>query len=44
MSDLSYELLYTPPYVSNLQPIEMIWALRKHSSPGSPTVLTPLTP
>ena len=29
MSDLNYELLYTPPYVSDLQPIEMIWAFTK---------------
>jgi hypothetical protein len=29
MSDQGYELLYTPPYVSDLQPIEMIWAFTK---------------
>jgi hypothetical protein len=29
MSDNHYELLYTPPYVSDLQPIEMIWAFTK---------------
>jgi hypothetical protein len=29
MSDQKYELLYTPPYVSDLQPIEMIWAFTK---------------
>jgi transposase len=29
MSDEGYELLYTPPYVSDLQPIEMIWAFTK---------------
>ena len=29
MSDAGYELLYTPPYVSDLQPIEMIWAFTK---------------
>jgi transposase len=29
MSDQHYELLYTPPYVSDLQPIEMIWAFTK---------------
>jgi hypothetical protein len=29
MSDKNYELLYTPPYVSDLQPIEMIWAFTK---------------
>jgi hypothetical protein len=29
MSDKKYELLYTPPYVSDLQPIEMIWAYTK---------------
>ncbi len=28
--DAGYELLYTPPYVSDLQPIEMIWAFTKH--------------
>ena len=29
MADMKYELLYTPPYVSDLQPIEMIWAFTK---------------
>src|SRR6185312_2340795 len=29
MGDAGYELLYTPPYVSDLQPIEMIWAFTK---------------
>ena len=29
MEDKRYELLYTPPYVSDLQPIEMIWAFTK---------------
>jgi len=29
MSDAGYSLLYTPPYVSDLQPIEMIWAFTK---------------
>lgn len=29
MADRNYELLYTPPYVSDLQPIEMIWAFTK---------------
>jgi hypothetical protein len=29
MDDAGYELLYTPPYVSDLQPIEMIWAFTK---------------
>jgi hypothetical protein len=29
MSDNQHELLYTPPYVSDLQPIEMIWAFTK---------------
>jgi transposase len=29
MADKNYELLYTPPYVSDLQPIEMIWAFTK---------------
>jgi transposase len=29
MHDAGYELLYTPPYVSELQPIELIWALTK---------------
>ena len=29
MADKHYELLYTPPYVSDLQPIEMIWAFTK---------------
>jgi hypothetical protein len=29
MEDAGYELLYTPPYVSELQPIEMIWAFTK---------------
>jgi transposase len=29
MEDQNYELLYTPPYVSDLQPIEMIWAFTK---------------
>jgi hypothetical protein len=29
MSDQDYELLYTPPYISDLQPIEMIWAFTK---------------
>jgi hypothetical protein len=29
MSDEGYELLYTPPYISDLQPIEMIWAFTK---------------
>ena len=28
-SDVGYELIYTPPYVSDLQPIEMIWAFTK---------------
>jgi transposase len=27
--DAGYELLYTPPYVSELQPIELIWAFTK---------------
>ena len=27
--DAGYELIYTPPYVSDLQPIEMIWAFTK---------------
>jgi hypothetical protein len=29
MADEGYELLFTPPYVSDLQPIEMIWAFTK---------------
>jgi transposase len=29
LSDAGYELLYTPPYVSELQPIELIWAFTK---------------
>jgi hypothetical protein len=29
MSDAGYELLYTPPYVSDLQPIEVIWTFTK---------------
>jgi transposase len=29
LSDAGYELLYTPPYISELQPIEMIWAFTK---------------
>ena len=29
MQDAGHELLYTPPYVSDLQPIEMIWAFTK---------------
>jgi transposase len=29
MADQKYELLYTPPYVSDLQPIEMLWAFTK---------------
>jgi hypothetical protein len=29
MDDAGYELLYTPPYISDLQPIEMIWAFTK---------------
>jgi hypothetical protein len=29
MSDAGYELIYTPPYVSELQPIELIWAYTK---------------
>ena len=29
MGDAGYSLLYTPPYVSDLQPIEMIWAFTK---------------
>jgi len=29
MGDEGYELLYTPPYISDLQPIEMIWAFTK---------------
>ena len=29
MSDAGYELLYTPPYISQLQPIELIWAFTK---------------
>ena len=29
MADQDYELLYAPPYVSDLQPIEMIWAFTK---------------
>jgi hypothetical protein len=29
MDDVGYELLYTPPYVSELQPIELIWAFTK---------------
>jgi hypothetical protein len=29
MDNAGYELLYTPPYVSDLQPIEMIWAFTK---------------
>jgi transposase len=28
-SDAGYSLIYTPPYVSDLQPIEMIWAFTK---------------
>jgi hypothetical protein len=30
MEDQDYELLYTPPYMSELQPIELIWAFTKH--------------
>src|SRR6185312_12594878 len=30
MQDKHFELLNTPPYVSDLQPIEMIWAFTKH--------------
>ena len=29
MSDAKFELIYTPPYVSVLQPIELIWAYTK---------------
>jgi transposase len=29
MDDAGYELLYTPPYISQLQPIELIWAFTK---------------
>ena len=29
LSDAGHELLYTPPYVSELQPIELIWAFTK---------------
>ena len=29
LSDVGYELIYTPPYVSELQPIELIWAFIK---------------
>jgi len=29
MNDHHYELIYTPPYVSQLQPIELIWAFTK---------------
>lgn len=29
LSDAGYELLFTPPYVSQLQPIELIWAYTK---------------
>jgi hypothetical protein len=29
LSDAGYELIYTPPYVSELQPIELIWAFTK---------------
>lgn len=29
MRDAGHELIYTPPYVSDLQPIEMIWAFTK---------------
>lgn len=29
MDDAGYELIYTPPYVSELQPIELIWAFTK---------------
>jgi transposase len=29
MDDAGYDLLYTPPYVSQLQPIELIWAFTK---------------
>ena len=29
MKDKHYELIYTPPYVSQLQPIELIWAYTK---------------
>jgi transposase len=29
MEDQDYELIYTPPYVSELQPIELIWAFTK---------------
>jgi transposase len=28
--DQGFELLYTPPYISQLQPIELIWAQVKH--------------
>jgi hypothetical protein len=28
-ADAGYELIYTPPYVSDLQPIEMVWAFTK---------------
>jgi hypothetical protein len=31
MSDKKYELLYTPPYESWIQPIELIWARIKHT-------------
>jgi hypothetical protein len=30
MCDVGHELLYTTPYVSELQPIELIWAYTKH--------------
>jgi hypothetical protein len=29
LNDAGYELLYTPPYVSDLQPIELIWGFTK---------------
>ena len=30
LSDKGHRLLYTPPYISDLQPIELIWAFTKH--------------
>jgi len=31
MKEKKYELLYTPPYESWLQPIELVWATAKHT-------------
>jgi len=42
--DAGFTLLYYPPYVSDLQPIEMMWACTAAIVAGSPSVFPPPKP